>query len=206
MSLGTKIETGIVAKVKTVARLAALTAVANATRYGEDELRKKLSKYIHITPVTSYNFYVFVDGFPIDTMFSEVGGIASELQVEEYTAGGMNGNGFLHHLPVAHKHGRLTLKRGISPMGSALMDWCIGTTNFDKGYVETRMVTVMLMTQIPEPLVAPVIPLHSWDFYDAYPVKWQISEFNAEKSAYALESLEFVYSRMSVTSTAPGII
>jgi phage tail-like protein len=178
------------------ARMAAMTVGANATAM--------ISDYLHITPVTSFNFFVYIDGFPVDTLFSEVSGLSFELQVEEVNEGG--NNGYTYHLPTGHKHSNLVLKRGVSPMGSALMDWCISTANFKTGKVEPQVVSVMLMAPMPVPVVAPLVPLHTWEFYDAFPVKWQISEFIADKSAYAIESIEFTYSYMEAISSTPGLI
>lgn len=148
------------------------------------------------TPTPSYNFQVSVDKFSSDSMFSEVGGISVEIEIESYQEGGNMST--VHHLPKGIKRSNLVLKRGVTPIGSTLSNWCIKATNLDSFPIETRVVTVMLMGQSPDTKdTLEVRPLHTWTFYDAYPVKWQISEFVAEKSAYAIESIEFVYSSMS---------
>lgn len=151
-----------------------------------------ISKVITATP--SFNFHVFIDGFKAeaDSMFSEVGGMSFELEVEDFKDGGNNAT--VHHLPKGSKHSNLILKRGISPMGSALTTWCMETMNFKDNKITRKVISVMLMGPDPKGNENPKsIPIHTWEFYDAFPVKWQISEFVADKSAIAIESIEFVY-------------
>jgi len=147
-----------------------------------------------ITPTLSFNFHVFIDGFKseADSMFNEIGGMSFELSVEAYSDGGNNGT--VHHLPNGSKHSNLILKRGISPMGSQLTTWCMQTMNFKDNKISPKVISIMLMGPDPKASENPqLIPIHTWEFYDAFPVKWQISEFVADKSAYAIESIEFVY-------------
>jgi phage tail-like protein len=40
-------------------------------------------------------------------------------------------------------------------------------------------------------------PAMAWGFYNAYPTKWTISDFDAQDSKYAFESIEFSYSYYS---------
>lgn len=147
------------------------------------------------TPTPSFNFFVGIDLFQADTMFSEVRGISFEMDVEPYLEGGNNNT--IYHLPKGRKDSKLILVRGMSPLGSAFSNWCIQSTNYNLPVVP-RVLTIMLMGPIPNgEATASATPLHTWIFYNAYPVKWEISEFVAEKSAYAFETIEFVYSSVS---------
>ena len=37
-------------------------------------------------------------------------------------------------------------------------------------------------------------PIKSWNFFDAYPVKWSLSDFNAMKNEVVVESISIKYS------------
>jgi phage tail-like protein len=39
----------------------------------------------------------------------------------------------------------------------------------------------------------PSSSLATWAFFDAYPVKWKISKFNAQQSEIVTESIELTY-------------
>jgi len=156
------------------------------------------------TPTPSFNFSVAIDMYQADTMFSEVKGISFEMDVEPYLEGGNNNT--IHHLPKGRKDSRLILVRGMSPLGSEFSNWCIKSTNFNlqekpgepRVLVVPRVLTITLMGPIPNgAATGGPTELHTWTFYNAYPVKWEISEFVAKESAYAFETIEFVYSSIS---------
>jgi phage tail-like protein len=56
------------------------------------------------------------------------------------------------------------------------------------GGIPTAIIIVFLL----DPLTS--APAMAWGFYDAYPTKWTISDFDAQDSKYAFESIEFSYS------------
>jgi phage tail-like protein len=38
----------------------------------------------------------------------------------------------------------------------------------------------------------------TWNVVHAYPIKWSVSEFNAEKSQLAIESIELAYNYFNI--------
>ena len=113
--------------------------------------------------------------------FSEVSGLAIELDVETFREGGENR--FEHQLAGPVKYpSRLVLKRGIGD-SQRLWSWYLKVM---QGQIERRNVTIALDD-----------PAHtgsrSWTFMDACPIKWTGPELQASTSAVAFESLELVH-------------
>jgi len=143
-------------------------------------------------PPVSYNFSVSI-GFALlkeDTLFSEISGISSEMDVEEVKEGGRND--WVYHLPKGTKGSRITLKRGLATITSELIMWCFSSINMSGGRVDTRTVVISLMDRNK------VFPRTIWVFYNAMPVKWNMSDFNASESNIAIESIELAFSKMEI--------
>jgi phage tail-like protein len=124
-------------------------------------------------------------GDATDTSFQEVRGISAELQTEEVTEGGENS--FVHRLPLTVKHPQLELKRGIAAVNSPLVEWCRSV--LDEGY--TSLIT-------PSDLIVNLLdekgdPVRSWSFANAFPVKWEIGDFNSNKNEIAIETIVLSY-------------
>lgn len=117
-----------------------------------------------------------------DASFSEVCGLMGELGIEEVIEGGENR--FVHRLPVRAKYGNLVLKRGLLN-NSRLIGWVRDAIeNFTFQPVD---VLVALLNEQHEPLA-------SWSFARVWPVKWVISDFNAQEGSIVIETLELAYS------------
>ena len=134
-------------------------------------------------PPVSFHFLVsFVDfKFGADVRFQSVSGLEVSMETETYREGGENR--FEHVLPVRAKYSNLTLKRGLF-VSSQLIDWCMDTFN----NVEIKPVTLIISLLNEEHL-----PLMTWNVVNAFPIKWSVSELNAEQSQIAIESLELKY-------------
>jgi phage tail-like protein len=120
-----------------------------------------------------------------DTSFQEVHGIGSEMETEEVVEGGENR--FVHRLPTVMKHPQLELKRGIAPIGSPLALWCKYT--LESGY-SLGVVPSLVMVYL---LNADGQAVRCWSFSDAYPVKWEVDEFNSTKNNVAIETITLNY-------------
>ena len=120
-----------------------------------------------------------------DAAFQEVAGITADTETEEVVCGGENR--FKYKLPGVMKFGNLTLKRGFITAGSGLAKWC---NDIIGGGLNTAItpqtITVELLDQEGDTLV-------SWDFINAYPVKWGVSDFKSTENTYVVETLEFAY-------------
>lgn len=128
----------------------------------------------------------------VETRFQSVTGLSVDLQTEALKEGGENR--FEHILPVRTKYSALVLKRGIVK-DSKLIQWCNDALlNFN---IQPMDVLVHLLNvDRPDPNQPPgdVTPLMSWKVINAWPKKWSLSDFNAEQSAIAIETLELNYS------------
>lgn len=118
-----------------------------------------------------------------DMRFQEVGGLSAEVATEDLREGGVND--YAHRLPTGVKYGNLVLKRGYVDK-SKVGEWCRSALeDFNFNPVD---VNVILLDEEHKPLV-------KWIFTRAYPLKWSVSEFNAQQNTLAIESLELAYAK-----------
>jgi len=136
-----------------------------------------------MTRPLAFHFRVQFDfsGGGEDAAFQSVSGLNVELTTEQVEEGGENR--FVHQLPVRTQFTNLVLKRSLA-VSSELVAWC--TDAFEKLDVTPVTLTVSLLNPEREPLM-------SWVVDGAWPVKWSVSEFNAEENALAIETLELSY-------------
>jgi phage tail-like protein len=123
-----------------------------------------------------------------DTFFQEVSGISAELSYDEFKPLGSNDE--IYYIPKSVTFPNLVLKRGLAPLTSEILNWCLRNVNSLETSVEVKNVVVTLMG-------TDFTPIMSWTFYNAIPVKWSVSDFNATKSELAIETIELKYSKMS---------
>jgi len=121
-----------------------------------------------------------------DHQFQSVSGLNVDLDTEEIAEGGENR--FKHKIPVRTKYPNLVLKRGLL-IDSGVIEWCRkALEDFEFQPID---LTVKLLDEKHDPLV-------SWNIVHAYPVKWDVGEFNAEESKLVIESLELSYNYFKV--------
>jgi phage tail-like protein len=121
-----------------------------------------------------------------DAAFQDVSGIGAQMETETYTEGGENR--FVYQLPKAVTHAKLVLKRGVAPYHSKLVQWCKSVLeNGLNEPVTTKLVHVTLLNR-------EALPARKWSFADAYPVNWEMEEFNSTKNSVAIEKIELAYS------------
>jgi phage tail-like protein len=140
-------------------------------------------------PPVSFYYQVSFNGVgdkTIDTRFQSVSGLSAEVKTETYKEGGENR--FEHILPVRSSYSNLTLKRGLVK-DSDLIKWF--TDTFDTMQVRPVTLDIILLNEEGEPLV-------SWNVVHAWPKKWSLSDFDAEKSGIAIETLELHYRTFSI--------
>ncbi|MCW3084474.1 MAG: phage tail protein [Bacteroidetes bacterium] len=136
-------------------------------------------------PPVGFHFRVDFGGFPsegADIRFQSVTGInASVPNSKSYAEGGENR--FSHRLPERATYENLILKRGML-VGSQLIGWFKDAVESFK--FSPKLVTVTLLNSSH-------VPLEQWVFYNAWPTKWNIDGFDAEKSGVVIEAVEFSY-------------
>lgn len=132
-----------------------------------------------------------------ESSFKEVSGLSMEMGVEEIAEGGVNG--YKHRVPTTAKFSNLILKRGMVTSYSGVAQWCFDTLEdgLEEG-IDTKTIVVNLLDESG-------LPLKSWVFVDAWPVKWAVSDLNSMNNEIAIETLEFAYSYFKVISLEAGV-
>ena len=120
---------------------------------------------------------------PLDIRFQKVSGISAEIETTDIREGGENL--FRYSLPNHVIYNNLVLERGMV-IGSPLnleFDVAMSSMKFSPSNV-----LVMLLNENS-------IPLSSWLFQRAYPVKWTISDLDANSNAVVIDTMELAYAK-----------
>lgn len=138
-------------------------------------------------PPASFHFEVRIAGAAgIQGKFQEVSGLDVELEIERIKEAG--NNAYEQPVPGRTKYNNLVLKRGFVPAGAGLYGWVSSTMQSGLNTkVSPRTIIVTLLSTTDS------TPLMSWNFANAYPVKWSVGGFNAMDSSIVIETLEFTY-------------
>ncbi|SKB72103.1 phage tail protein [Dyadobacter psychrophilus] len=145
------------------------------------------------TPPVGFRFKAVFQGIDgvgdNDTLFQDVSGLTREIELEEVKDGANPMSAY--KFPKKVKYTNLVLKRGMF-VDSALVGFFdkavnsyFNVLNLDSS---TCDITISLLGETNEPLV-------SWTVFNAFPVKWVISDFKASGNEIVVESMEFSYQR-----------
>lgn len=139
----------------------------------------------NILPV--FCFQVAIDGISTAevSFFKSVSGLKYETEVVPYREGGNNET--TYQLIGGQKWSNLVFKQGFT-QGSALLNWrnsWIGRGGTRQGGTITLLDTAFKVKQ-------------TWRWSRGFPVKWEISEFDASKSELAIETLEIAHEGLSL--------
>lgn len=158
---------------------------------------------IDLGPLPAFNFYIALIEDPDSPMaalsiasafvlggFAECQGLESEIQIEEYRAGGQNDRVF--RFPTRAAYPNITLSRGIG-FSEDLYLW---HEEFLKGEGKRRNGLIFLANETR-------IPIKAWTFENGIPVKWSGPQLNAGTSALAIEKLEIAHEKLTLT-LSPG--
>lgn len=132
----------------------------------------------------SFRFWVEIDGL-VTAGFSEVKGLQSEVETQEYHEGGVNG--FVHRFPKKVTFPPLIFKRGFT-YSTELWRWYAEVV---EGKYKRRNGSIILKNDKGN-------ETFRWNFYDSYPVKWIGPEFNALRSEVSIETLELVHNGLDI--------
>lgn len=112
--------------------------------------------------------------------FKSVSGLSTETEVVDFREGGVNDT--THKLVGFVKHKNIVLKRGFG--GTELVAWREQWLNpVGKKRVEGKI----------EQLDTKGNTLATWTFSEAWPCKWEMSEFDASKNEVSIETLEIAH-------------
>jgi phage tail-like protein len=132
-----------------------------------------------IDPYSNFNFRVEIDGIT-RAFFSEVSGLDSTIDMAEYREGGRNTT--VMKLPGLTKHSNIVLKWGLVD-DPELYNWHRDAVNGD---VKRKNGSIVVLDRRGDEKVR-------WNFFNAWPVKWDPPDFNATANEVAVESVELAH-------------
>ena len=158
---------------------------------------------IRLDPLPAFNFYIMLIKDPKDAVgllvagasavlggFSECTGLESEIQTEDYTAGGANDRVF--RFPTRAAFPPITLTRGVG-FSEDLYLW---HEEFLQGEGKRRNGLIFLANELR-------LPIKVWSFENAIPTKWSGPSLNATTSGTSIEKLEIVHEKLNLVMS-PG--
>ena len=123
---------------------------------------------------------------PIDILFQKVTGLGSSVETTPVNEGGQNL--YTQSLPEKIKHENLVLQRGLVVGSPLAIEFNIAMSRF-KFIPSNVLVTLIDHTRIP---------IAAWLFMKAFPVKWTVSDLDAESNSVVIEHMELTYQQMQV--------
>lgn len=146
-----------------------------------------------ISPVSFYFQVEFLDMSDADNpkvmrvSFQEVSGLRLERQLVSLKKGGANEN--MQSVPNELSHGNIVLKRALMPWDEEFSQWlreCMAMAN----KITPRDMNISLL-DAGQQVVA------CWSCTNTYPVKWEMSGFDAMKSELVTETLEMAFEQLN---------
>ncbi len=138
-------------------------------------------------PLLNYRYRVEIDGLVV-AGFSEVSGLVTEIETEEYKEGGAD---FVHKLPGGIKQSNIVLKKGMG-VSNDLMNWygaVVNALTYGKPLPKSESVYISVIDEKGEEKIRFLIKR-------AYPVKWSGPELKGTGSDVAIETIELVHEGM----------
>ncbi len=120
---------------------------------------------------------------PRDMCFQSVSGFSVSMSPYSFEEGGQNLYDI--RLPSRFKYENLVLKRGLAVLSGLTLQFQAAMTFYEFKHVN---VLVTLMNESG-------VPVNSWLFVNAFPVKWSSTDLNAEENKIVIETLELAYER-----------
>jgi len=137
-------------------------------------------------PAFAARFTLSLDGKDVGS-FSEIGGLAVTVEVEELVEGGQNG--FTHRLPRGMKWANVVLKRGVTET-DVLLPWLAEYSGPQLEKLEGNGFALQTRTATITVHDAKGRPVRAWSLEGAYPVRWTGPRFAASSREAAVEELE----------------
>jgi phage tail-like protein len=137
-------------------------------------------------PLLGFRFGVFFLGtigiaHPLDFRFQSVAGLSVRVELSGEQNEGTNSS--KRALPERLKYENLQLKRGLPLFSTLRMEV---HKSFSQFKFSPRNVLVCILDEN-------ALPVSSWLFSEAFPVKWSFSELSAESNGVIVEELELKY-------------
>jgi phage tail-like protein len=132
-----------------------------------------------VDPEFNFNFRVEIDGIT-RAAFHDVTGFDSTIDVIEHREGGDNLTP--RKLPGMTKHANIVLKWGLAT-DRQLYDWHIAAVDGD---VQRKNGSIVLLDRRGQEVMR-------WNFFAAWPSKWDGPDLNAEGNDVAIQTLELTH-------------
>ena len=144
--------------------------------------------------VGNFNFLVEIEGITPDSTsiiggFSEASGIGSRSDVIEYRVGNSRS---VFRIPGRSRPGTIVLRKGVTS-GDELARW---RAAIEKGQRDVRSGSIVLLD-------AEMNEKTRWNFYDAWPCRYEAPELSASGGSVAVEVLELCVERIERVEPAP---
>src|SRR5688572_33051779 len=136
-----------------------------------------------VDPYRNFNFLVEIDGIT-QAGFSDCTGFGASNDPIEYREGGMPEN-TVRKLPGQTKYPNITLKWGLTD-SRELYDWYRDVT---KGKIERKSGSIVLIDLEGKEKIR-------WNFFEAWPTKWDSVDFSAKGTDVAIETLELAVEKV----------
>lgn len=136
-----------------------------------------------------FGVYFFANGTepnPIDIRFQKVRGIEARVALRDQPEGGQNL--YTQKLPAGIDYPNLVLERGLVVRSPLNLEFHAAMSLFK---FQPSNVQVVLFSESK-------VPVTSWLFMKAYPVRWATSDLDAGEKSLVIDTLELAYSRMQV--------
>lgn len=135
-----------------------------------------------VDPYRNFSFLVEIDGIT-QAGFSDASGFGASTDPIEYREGGETKT--VRKLPGLTKYTNITLKWGLTD-SRELYDWYRDVVN---GKIERKSGSIILLDLEGEEKVR-------WNFFEAWPTKWDGPDFTAKGNDVAIETLELAHERV----------
>jgi phage tail-like protein len=129
--------------------------------------------------------------------FSEIGGLAVTIDVEELVEGGQNG--FTYRLPRGMKWANVVLKRGVTD-ADVLLPWLAEYSGPGLDALEGKGFKLPTRTATITVHDAKGNPVRAWSLEGAYPLRWTGPRFAASARDLAMEELEVCHRGLYASS------
>jgi len=126
-------------------------------------------------PYKNFRFLVEIDGI-VQAGFSDVSGFGSNVEVVEYREGGDAAN--VRKLPGKVSYPDITLKWGVTD-SRELYDWHLAAVN---GAIQRKNGSIILLDDAAQEKIR-------WNFFGAWPSKWDGADFSAKGNDVAIDTL-----------------
>lgn len=132
-------------------------------------------------PLGKFRFKVEIDGLTL-AHFQSITGLQHEIEAVEFQEGGLNER--MHKLPGQGRYPNLVLKVGY--VNSELLEgWHTGFSQNPKG-VRRKNGSIILCNDDGT-------PVRRWNFFEAWPVKWEGPQLESSANDILVESVEIAH-------------